>query len=321
MVDNFDKTLLDSPYEKEPRSAGPAKILIAVAVVLGVLVVAVIGFVAISGDEPLPDTASPDSSTTTAADSPPETIEMVSYDESPQLLIHPTTLPAGWTACAVSEDYRSADRFCDSDETSWVSVKFLSPESFSAPESTPTGIANGEWVSDSDPVEIHFPINDHYTAIVQSQGLDREQTLEVAASIPIVASRGALIGSYEVPIEGQDLTEADVAALFASITDDPTVDVGRFEIRVGSPLASLYAFRSSSFWTEDAATDLPFPRVIPADRPLVVGESVERNRAFAVWDQGGFGWRLEGSYNAEEISALALDIVGQVAAFPRITSP
>jgi hypothetical protein len=321
MADNFDKSLLESPYEKEPRPAGPARLLVAVAAVVGVLAVAVIGFVAMSGDDPLPESASPDSSTTTAVDASPGTIEMVANDENPQLLIHPTTIPAGWTACVVSEDYRSADRFCSSDESSWVSVKFLSPESFTAPESTAAGVANGEWVSDSDPVEIHFPINDHYTAIVQSQGLDREQTLEVATSIPIVASRGALIGSYEVPIEGEDLTEAEVAALFASVTDDPTVDLGRFEIRVGSALASLYAFRTSTFWTEDAATDLPFPRVIPADRPLVVGESLERNRAFAVWDQGGFGWRLEGAFDAAEISELALDIVGQVAAFPRVTYP
>lgn len=316
MPGDFDKSLLESPYAKQ--SDGSSKRVWITGAAMVVALAVAVGIFLVLSDGPTQDVANVSTTTSGELSAVPAVVDLVPTNEDPQLLIHPTVLPDGWQACDVTEDYGSADRFCGSDESLWVSVKFVSPESFRPPDTTPTGVLGGEWVNDSEPVEIHFPINGHYTAIVQSQGLDREQTLEVATSIPIVGQRQSLIGSYEIPIEGRDVTEDDIAALFATISDDPDVELGRYEFRVRSPLATLYAFRTSALWTDDAATDFPYPRMLPADRPLVVGESVDRNKAFAVWDQGGFAWSLEGSLDADQVSALALDIVTKVADYPRV---
>ncbi|MEA3509971.1 MAG: hypothetical protein U9R51_00910, partial [Actinomycetota bacterium] len=64
----------------------------------------------------------------------------------------------------------------------------------------------------------------------------------------------------------------------------------------------------------DFAATLVMPRLVDADRPIVVGESSIRHRTYAIWDQRGYGWRLEGQITVDEITALARDLADRIAA-------
>lgn len=308
----IDPDLLKSPHsDSEPRRGLPVAGVAAVAVVLAV--VGVIAWVIWTGDDAA-ESAS-DAGTTTTAGSVAD-ITLVEYAPTPALLAHPTVLPDEWDACSVTDDYLDPDRFCGRTEDQWVEVEFMFPRPSDRETAVPTGVHDGEWTSPSNPLEARFPINEHVSLAVRAEGLDESQLVEIARSIPVLADRASLYGAYELPIDWEAMTGDDLVGLLDQFEGDATVDLGRFELTVRTSNASLYGFNSRGFWTADASSDLPRARLVDSDRPLVVGESQEMQKGYAVWDQAGFAWRLEGNLTAEETAALALSVIAKLANLP-----
>ncbi len=321
MPDQFDKSLLESPYEDRKRSS--ASPLVIATIVFGLFIVAGVGAAFLFGGSGSPQASETDvpgtnpTTTTTRLDTAEVVLGPVEADE--QILYHPTILPIGWSACDLSENRASADKFCAEDDSAWVSVKVVDPGTVSRSNGVSAGVFSGLWLSDSDPMELFFPTSEHAATIVQARGLTIEKLLEIASSIPYVGDAASLVPDYELPLAFETLTEDHFSGLFATIGDQPKVNLERFNVTVAGENAVLTGFRLRGYWTPDAAVEIPLPRLVAADRPLVVGVSPERGRGYAVWDQGGFGWRLEGNLTLEQATSLALDIVGAMADFPRVT--
>jgi hypothetical protein len=255
--------------------------------------------------------------TTTLAE--PGSVVLTAFTSDPPVLTHPTVLPDGWTMCSVTEDRFQPDRFCGGSDDQWFEVKYAVPRPSNPEAAIPAGIHNGEWLSETGTMELRFPINEHVAAAILAKGLEADQVLEIADSIPIVGGGDSLFGPYELPIDWESMTGDDLVDLLDQFEADAAVDLGRFELEVLTSNASLRGFSSRGYWTADAATDLPLARLVPADRPLVIGESTERRKGFAVWDQAGFGWRLEGNLTADDVTALALSVIAKLNDFPKIT--
>jgi hypothetical protein len=321
MADQFDKSLLESPYEDRHRSS-PSPLVIG-TIVFGLVIVVGVGAAFVfrgggasqAGEVDVP--GSKTASTTTLDDTVEIVLGPVAADE--QILYHPTILPTGWSACDVSENRASADKFCAEDDSAWVSVKLVDPGTVSRSKGVSAGVFSGLWLSDSDPMELFFPTSEHAATIVQARGLTIEHLLEIASSIPYVGDAASLVPDYELPLAFETLTEEHFSGVFESIGDQPKVNLERFNVTVAGENAVLTGFRLRGYWTPDAAVEIPLPRLVLADRPLVVGVSPDRGRGYAVWDQGGFGWRLEGNLTVEQVTSLARDIVAAMADFPRVT--
>lgn len=314
----IDPTLLQSPYgdQKSPRRwIGP---LVGALVVVGIIA-AGLWAVSASMDVDPDEQGASESTPTTEIVVAPVRFVLAAFTPDPAVLTHPTLLPEGWELCSVTEDRFDPDRFCGDSADRWVEIRYAIPRP-SDPESTvPAGIHDGEWTSQSDPLELRFPINEHVSAAVRSKGIDAEQTLEIADSIPLIGDRAALFGPYELPIDWESMTGDDLVDLLGQFEGDATVDLGRFELTVRTSNATLHGFNSRGYWTPDAATDLPMARIVETDRPLVVGASDELKRGYAVWDQAGFAWRLEGNLDADEATVLALSVIAKLADLPQIT--
>ena len=321
MAGQFDKSLLESPYEDRDRSS-PSAMLIG-SIVFGLIIVAGVGaaFVFRGGGSAEGADAGVSSTNTSPTTTVEDTVAVVlgPVETDEQILYHPTILPTGWSACDVSENRASADKFCGEDDSAWVSVKLVNPGTVSRSKGVSAGVFSGLWLSDSDPRELFFPTSEHAATIVQARGLTIDNLLEIASSIPYVGEAASLVPDYELPLAFETLTEEHFSGLFAMIGDEPNVDLERFNVTVAGENAALTGFRLRGYWTPDAAVEIPLPRLVPADRPLVVGVSPDRGRGYAVWDQGGFGWRLEGNLTVEQATNLALEIVATMADFPRVT--
>ena len=281
--------------------------------VVVVAVVGLVGWATWGGDDAT--VSGSDASTTTTAGSGAE-VTLVDYAPTPALLSHPTVLPDEWDACSITDDYRDPDRFCGRTDTQWVEVEFMFPRPSDPETAVTTGVLDGEWTSLSDPLEARFPINEHVSLAVRAEGLGEGLLVEIARSIPVLADRASLYGAYELPIDWEAMTADDLVGLLDQVEGEATVDLARYELNVRTSKASLYGFNSRGFWTADAATDLPRARVVEATRPLVVGESQEMRKGYAVWDQAVFSWRLEGNLNAEETAALALSVIAKLESLP-----
>ena len=306
----IDPDLLRSPHidaDENRRIRWGIGGLVLIAIVPAVVVVVVLST---GGD---PDEGTEAGATTTSGAS---AIVLDAYAPDPPLLVHPRVLPVAWEACSVTEDPFDPDRFCGPTENQWLEVEYMFPRPPDPETAVFAGLHNGEWVSESDLLEVRFPINEHVAVAVRAQGVDADSVLAIGDSIPLVSDRESLYGAYELPIDWESMTGDDLVGLLDQFERDATVDLGRFELTVRTSNATLYGFNPRSFWTPDAAMDLPMARLVDADRPLVVGESEELRKGYAVWDQAGFAWRLEGNLDADETTALVLSVIAKLADLP-----
>lgn len=310
----IDPDLLRSPHSDSDSERSPVTAAVGIAIV--VLFVAAFGtwmLVQSGGDGEEPADATGSTTLAGAVGS----VALASYSPDPPLLSHPTVLPEGWTVCSLTNDLFDPDRFCGDGEDQWVEVEYFFPRPSDPETAVPAGLHDGEWTSSTEPLELRVPINEHVTIAVRSHGLEAEDVLEIADSIPMVSDRSSLYGEYELPIDWESMTGDDLEGLLDQFEDDATVDLGRYELTVRTSNATLYGFNSRGFWTPDAATDLPLGRVVAADRPLVVGVSPELRKGYAVWDQAGFAWRLDGNLDIDEATVLALSVIAKLADLPR----
>jgi hypothetical protein len=55
---------------------------------------------------------------------------------------------------------------------------------------------------------------------------------------------------------------------------------------------------------------------VSTDRPILIGESQERGRGYALWNQGGFVWRIEGQMNGDAAATPAAFFIGRNSELP-----
>lgn len=314
----MDPNVLKSPYDDPDTSRRIPRITAAIAGVV-LATVAVVWAVSEVGDDPQEGVQAESEPTLSPVDAStqPDHV-LVPYTTEQPLLTHPTILPAGWDACVVTEDRFDPDRFCDSEGENWIEVRYVVPRP-SRDDVVPAGVHGGVWASESDPIEVRFPVNEHVSVAVTASGVSDEQVLEVAASVPMVGDQDALYGPYDLPIDWSQFSDTDFAGLLDDFEPDATVTLDPYELRVRTSNAALHGFNSRGPWTADAATDLPQARLVTADRPVVVGASAELHKGYAVWDQAGYAWRLEGNLTVEQVTSLALSVIAKLADLPKIT--
>ncbi len=310
-----DPDLLSSPYADPDERRSPwTRVIVPIALVLAAAALTT-WLVMRSGDGNAVADGGPSGTTTTIDDATP--VALTAFQPNPPLLTHPTLLPIGWKSCVLQEDRFKPDRFCGGGEDEWVSVSYTRAGSFSPESATPAGFHDGMWLSEDDPLELRIPVNEHVDLAIRTRGLTPQQAMDVAESIPLIGDRGILYGAPDIPIDWEAVSEDDVAHLLDQFESDATVQLERFELTISTSNAVLHGFNSRGYWTPVAATDLPMARLVEADRPLVVGATSELQKGYAVWDQAGYSWRLEGNLDVNEATALALSVVAKLAALPR----
>lgn len=244
-------------------------------------------------------------------------VTMETLETDPELLYYPTLIPAGWELCRQIEDIAQGDRFCAADDDqAWLQVA-VKDSGVVPTDGAPfvSGSNTAVWLDHARFLEIANPVGTFQTLVVSSNALSDDDIVAVFESIPLVANRAALYGSYEVPLDLDAVSDGQLADLLTQYDSDPQVAGRRWgEAQVHTPTVSLQLFYGDGLTVPDFATTLAMPRLIDADRPIVVGESPTRNRTYAIWDQRGYGWRLEGQITVDEITALALNVVDRIAA-------
>ncbi len=321
MQDQFDVSLFDSPYSQdEPPRWRRLAILIGILAVAAVTVAVAVW--AGSNDSPddlaLSTSTSQPSSDSTVATTTLPTVRLTPNEPDPPLLHHPTRLPEGWEACRVIEDASRGDRFCDPQSPDdWVQVSVKYPQTVNSFDGAPTtgNVFDGKWLSVGETNEAAYLRGFTYVSVM-SAALPPDTLLAIAGSIPSVSDFGALYGSYEVPLNMTDMSDEELALLLADFDNEPVVQRRTGEVQVFTPFVTLYGFWGDGFTLPDFAPTISLPRLVEAPRPLVIGESLESGRAIALWDQGGYGWRLEGRMTAENATDLTLELINQISDFP-----
>ncbi|MEN8234175.1 MAG: hypothetical protein ABFR89_04555 [Actinomycetota bacterium] len=332
MPDHIDESLLASPLGEERRS--PRGLLIGwVMIALVVLIVAVVWLSSGDNTEEAPGGGESTGSerfvgTMVAAETTDTTaaLEVVlwPYESDPPILYHPTALPKGWETCRVVEDASKGDRFCDpQDPDRWVQVRVRQARDARYDGLPPVGDDdNGVWVERGATNEVAYRRSGNWIVVRNDDTLPAETLVEIATSIPVVGDFNALYGSYEVPLALEEVTDDDLADLMADFGSEPRVVRGDAEANVYAADASICGFHADGYSVPDFAWMVPQPRLVVAsvDQPIVIGYSADKNRAYAVWDQAGYGWRLEGRMTVEEIEAAALALLERIGELPTISS-
>lgn len=241
---------------------------------------------------------------------------LVPYTPEEAFLNHPTLLPEGWELCRHLERVDLGDRFCDPRaEDVWIQVAVRDGSLLRLDQATPIeGSETGVWLSTGDNSEAAFPSGPNDVFVVIGSGLADEDLIGVAESIPLVTSRELLLTDPEPQFDLDAVSDEELVGLLDLLDEDVRVTRRDLQVSVFGPVVILRLFPVDTPYVSEAALRVPQPRQIAADRPLVVGESQSRRRAYAIWEQQGYGWRLEGQMTIEEATALALDIIEQVTA-------
>jgi hypothetical protein len=184
----------------------------------------------------------------------------------------------------------------------------------------PTGDPHGGvWLDQGDRLEVAYVVGAVSAVIVTADGtgITKRDLLAVADTIPLVGRRELLAGSYELPIALGETTDEQLAALLTPLDPDAHVSGRRpGEAQVFASEVSLSLFWGDGLTVPDFAVSMPYPRLVPAARPLIAGESPTRGRSYAIWDQGGYGWRLELQGTADDAAAIAADLIDRIADLP-----
>lgn len=245
-------------------------------------------------------------------------MSLVSYTPEETFLNHPTMLPEAWELCRHLETVDDGDRFCDpNDDDRWLQVSVEDGALLRLDQGDPIeGSDTGVWLARGESSQAAFPSGSRDVFVIISDALSDDELVAVAESIPLVVSRDSLYAEYEVPLDLALVTDEQLAGLLASIGEEVRVTRRDLEASVFTSVVILRLFAVDEVYVPQLALRIPKPRQIGSDRPVVVGESESRRRGYAIWDQRGYGWRLEGQITVEEASALALEIVELVAALP-----
>lgn len=255
----------------------------------------------------LVSTASPSASDVLVATAPGE-----------RFINHPTLLPEGWELCRHLERAQTGDRWCHpDDEDVWLQVATRQRDLVRLDLGEPIeGSATGVWLARTEPIEAAFPSSAGDVVVVSSAALPEDSLVTIAESIPLVGSRDSLYAEYELPLDLETVSDEELAKLLESLGEEVRVNRRNLEASIFTSVIILRVFAVDELYVPDLAPWIPKPRLIDGDRPVVVGESESRSRSYAIWDQRGYGWRLEGQMTAQDASGLALAIVELVAALP-----
>ena len=141
-------------------------------------------------------------------------------------------LPDGWDLRRQLEDVSQGDRFCDPDDADsiWLQVALKDAGTIRSDRSVATGDPHGgRWLDAAGQRTIVYPAGQFLALVVSTveDGVAPEQLLAVADSIPLVADREALYGTYEFPLDLAAITDEQLASLVASVTSDRRVVANR----------------------------------------------------------------------------------------------
>ncbi len=323
MSDRFDESLLQSPLPDPRPGRGRA-------IGLATVIAAVIGLAAIwfglladgdgaDVDDP-PGSSGPSTSSPGRTTSTIPAVELGSFAPDPALLYYPTVLPEGWEVCRQLEDKSKGDRFCDPDEESsslWLQIAVKDADTVRLDRGQSTGDPHGGvWLENDERIEVAYQAGQFLVVVVSTESdLTADDVLVISDSIPLVGARDTLYGAYELPLDLDAVTDEQLAELVSEIDSDPRIAGRRTgEAQIFMSDGSLSLFFGDGYTVPDYGPTLPLPYLGAADRPLVVGESLSRGIAYAVWDQRGFGWRLETQGTATDIEAVAIDLIARIAA-------
>lgn len=317
---SFDE-LLTSPVHDTDRSRRRAWWLGAVFVVL---VAAVVSIVALNGpgetERASTATSQPSGELTTLSVDAPMSLEP--YDAEPALLYYPTVLPEGWDLCRQLEDISKGDRFCaPNDDDTWLQIAVKDHGEVRLTGTPVRDIPNAQWVTVVGETVLAVPSGEFQVVLVEGSGIPNTDVVAIAETIPLIGDRDALYADYEVPLDLQAVPGDALGDLLSTVDPEPRVAGRRTgEAQVYAETVSLSVFTGGGPTLPDFAATIPLPRLVPADRPLVVGESPSRSRSYAFWDQRGFSWRLEGRVSLDETYTLALSVIEKVAALEPASS-
>jgi hypothetical protein len=291
------------------RWAWPAAIAVAVIFVAAAIGLSKVG-PGTGAAIPTTTTAGTAATTTTAP-----AVRLQPYAPDPALLYYPTVLPAGWELCRQLEDISKGDRFCaPDDDDNWLQVSVKDSYQVQLSGTSVPEISNAQWVTIVGQAVLAVPSGQFEVTLIETPAIPDDALVTIAQSIPLIGDRDALYADYELPIDLGAVPEAALADLLRDLDAEPRVVAERpGEAQVFAGNVSLAAFGSSTPALPDLAATIPFPRLIGSDRPLVCGESPSRNRAYAIWDQRGFSWRLEGQLPLDEMQRLALSVIDEVS--------
>lgn len=321
MSDRFDESLLVSPIP--PKKAGRGRV-----VGWGVLLLVVAGFAAVlfafsTDDDPPGETVTSggavEASTTISEPSASTMARVVltRFESDPPLLYYPTLLPEGWETCRQLEDKSKGDRFCDPDDepASWLQVAVKDADLVRLDQGRSSGDHGGVWLESGERSEIAYPVGQFLAVVISTEtDLTEDDVLAISESIPLVGARATLYGSYELPLDLDAVTDEQLAELVEGIDPDPRIAGRRTgEAQIFTSTGSLYLFFGDGYTVPDFGPTVPYPYLAVADRPLVVGESPSRGIVYAVWDQRGYGWRLETQVTAGDIETIARDLIERIA--------
>lgn len=322
MSDRIDESLLESPLPP-PRQRSRWLVWLAAVVLIGVVAVALLSTVGAQ------DNASPgdDTSTSepvdgsTAVTTVVSTVMLVEFTPEPALVYYPTLLPRGWQVCRQIEDVANGDRFCNPEDPSgYIQVAVKGTDLVHFDRGQPTGDSHGGvWLDQGDRLEVAYVVGASSAVIVTADGtgITKSDLLAVADTIPLVGRRRLLHGSYELPIDLSGTTDEQLAGLLTPLDPDARVTGRRpGEAQIFASEVVLSLFWGDGLVVPDFAASVPYPRLVPAARPLIAGESPTRRRSYAIWDQGGYGWRLELQGTAEDAAAIAADLIHRIADLP-----
>ncbi|MCP3972969.1 MAG: hypothetical protein GY720_00585 [bacterium] len=247
-----------------------------------------------------------------------ETVAMslVPYIPEEAFLNHPTLLPEGWELCRHLERVDLGDRFCDPNaEDVWIQIGVEDAALLRLDQAEPIeGSETGLWLSTGENSEAAFPSGPNDVFVVIGSGLADVDLINVAESIPLVSGREILFTDPEPQFDLDAVSDEELVGLLDLLNEDVRVTRRDLQVSIFGPVVILRLFPVDGPYVSDVALRVPQPRQIAAERPLIVGESQSQGRSYAIWEQQGYGWRLEGQMTIEEATTIALDIIEQVAA-------
>ncbi|MEA3509972.1 MAG: hypothetical protein U9R51_00915, partial [Actinomycetota bacterium] len=165
-------------------------------------------------------------------------VTMEALKADPGLLYYPTLIPAGWELCRQIEDIDQGDRFCDpDDDEAWLQVA-VKDSGVVPTDGAPfvSGSDTAVWLDHARFLEIATPVGAFQTLVVSSNALSDDDIVVVFESIPLVANRAALYGSYEVHLDLDAVSDEQLAALLTQYDPNPQVAGRRWgEAQIHTP--------------------------------------------------------------------------------------
>lgn len=307
-MSEFDRSLLEPVHEDgsdHPFLGTTIGVLLVVVVAVALISAAVA--VRLNADKTAPHT-------TIAAEPGTSSVVLTDLDADEPLVYWPTIAPEGWEVCGRSGNPSSGDRLCDPNGEGWMRVSLI--------EAVPTGarppgpLPDSTLLIEGDTLVLTKAIGE-YALSVTANGLPKSSLVQMVVSIPIVGDAHRFAPLDEPVLDVTALSDDEIATILSDETAHPKVHRDRRSFNVFGESVTLLAGDEHTlpgppitlidvlFWVRN-------PRLIDADRAVVIGES-ESGSTVALWDQAGYRLILEGSIPFDDMRRRTLDTIKAIS--------